>query len=118
MNSISLAQVSAFVVAVSMASFLVNADDAFMSSTEDNIAVPKDKSSVEDVVEVVEEPNDSFTFTSLDSDKNGKLSQEEVLNGKNDWLVQSFKEIDSNADESITEQELMSFVARAASTSQ
>jgi len=118
MNSISLMQVSAFVVAVSLVSFFVSADDAFIYSAEDNITAQTENSATEEVVEAVERSNDSFTFTSLDSDKNGKLSQKEVLNGKNDWLVKSFKEIDSNVDKSITEQELMSFVARTYSTSQ
>jgi len=116
MNSISLAQVSAFVVAVSLASFFVSADDAFIYSAEDSMVEQTENSAVEEVVEVVEESNDSFTFSSLDSDKNGKLNHKEVLASKNDWLVKSFKEIDSNVDESITEQELMNFVARTAST--
>jgi len=118
MNSINLTQISVFVVAVSLASFFVNANDAFIDSAEESAVLQTEKSTVEDVAEVIEESNDSFTFTSLDTDRNGKLSQKEVLAGKNAWLVKSFQEIDSNEDESITEQELVNFVARTASISQ
>jgi Ca2+-binding EF-hand superfamily protein len=123
MNSISLAQLSIFVIAVSMASFFVNADDSFVNSTEDNAIVAEstvvtESAVITETTEAVEEAKDNFTFTSLDSDKNGKLSQQEVLNGKNVWLVKSFKAIDSNKDESITEQELVNFVAKTKSVSQ
>ncbi|PKI12904.1 hypothetical protein [Colwellia sp. 12G3] len=114
MNSISLTQVTAFVVAVSMASFFVNADDALAHTTEDNTVVHAENSVSSAVVEAVEESNDKFTFTSLDTDKNGKLSQQEVVAGKNEWLVKSFTQIDSNADKSLTEQELIDFVATTA----
>ena len=112
MNSISLTQVTAFVVAVSMASFFVNADEALAHSTEDNTAAHAEMSVSSVVVEETKELTDKFTFTSLDTDKNGKLSQQEVVAGKNEWLVKSFKQIDSNADKSLTEQELVDFVAK------
>ena len=112
MNSISLTQVTAFVVAVSMASFLVSADDVHAHNAEDNKVEHVEHSASPAVAEEVKAVNDKFTFTSLDSDKDGKLSQQEVLAGKNDWLVKSFKQIDNNADELLTEQELVDFVAK------
>jgi Ca2+-binding EF-hand superfamily protein len=115
MNSISLTQVTVFVVAVCMASFFANADNALAHTTEDNAVVKAESSVSSAVVEEAAKLNDKFTFTSLDTDKNGKLSQQEVLIGKNEWLVESFKQIDSNADKSITEQELVDFVATATS---
>jgi Ca2+-binding EF-hand superfamily protein len=109
MNSISLTQVTLFVVAVSMASFFVNANEASGHSTKtahtEFLASPE-------AAEKTKELTDKFTFTSLDNDKNGKLSQQEVLSGKNEWLVRSFKKIDSNADKALTEQELVDFVAK------
>ena len=66
------------------------------------------------VFETIKESNDKFTFTSLDTDKDGKLSQQEVVTGKNAWLINSFKLIDNNADQQITEQELVGFVAKKA----
>lgn len=118
MDSISLTQVTAFVVAVSMASFLVNADDDVANSNEDNTVVNTENSAnaeaIQKAIEAVKEPNDKFTFTSLDTDKNGMLSRQEVVDGKNEWLVKSFTKIDSNADESLTEQELVDFVAKKA----
>ena len=118
MDSISLTQVTAFVVAVSMASFLVNADDDLAYTNEDNTVVNAENSAnaeaIKKAIEEVKEPNDKFTFTSLDMDKNGMLSRQEVVEGKNEWLVKSFTKIDSNADESLTEQELVDFVAKKA----
>lgn len=110
MNSISLTQVSAFVAAVCMASFFVNADDELFHNHERSTAAQIEQTLAEEPVEAIEESNDRFTFTSLDTDKNGKLSQKEVEAGKNEWLVKSFKQIDSNADKSITEQELVDYV--------
>jgi|TARA_R100001377_G_scaffold31072_1_gene16956 Ca2+-binding EF-hand superfamily protein len=120
MDSISLTQVTAFVVAVSMASFLVNADDDLAYTNEDNTVVNAENSAnadaIKKAIEEVKEPNDKFTFTSLDMDKNGMLSRQEVVDGKNEWLVESFTKIDSNTDESLTEQELVDFVAKKAAT--
>ncbi len=120
MDSISLTQVTAFVVAVSMASFLVNADDDLAYTNEDNTVVNAENSAnaeaIKKAIEEVKAPNDKFTFTSLDIDKNGMLSRQEVVDGKNEWLVKSFTKIDSNADESLTEQELVDFVAKKAAT--
>ncbi|ALO35830.1 hypothetical protein CMT41_14700 [Colwellia sp. MT41] len=112
MNSISLTHVTAFVVAVSMASFFVNADDALAHSTDDNSAVQAAPSAKALVIAEVKESANKFTFTSLDNDKDGKLSQQEVMAGNNAWLVKSFQQIDSNADKAITEQELVDFVAK------
>ena len=113
MNSISLSKVTAFVVAVSMASFLVNVDDAQAHNSEDSSVSHSESSvSLNAVAAVEEELNDKFTFTSLDTDQDGKLSHKEVLAGKNEWLVKSFKQIDSNTDDALTEQELVDFVAK------
>jgi hypothetical protein len=116
MNSISLTQVTVFVVAVSMASFFVSADDAQAHTGEDNTVVHSENSASSEIIEEVIVTNDKFTFTSLDTDKNGKLSQQEVVAGNNEWLVKSFTKIDSNADKSLTEQELVDFVAKTTAT--
>lgn len=116
MNSNSLMHISVFVVIVSMASFFVIADDALTNKSEQNTLVYAETSVKTVIVETpaATESSDKFTFTSLDTDKNGKLSQQEVHQGKNGWLKQSFNKIDSNADKAITEQELVDFVAKKA----
>ena len=116
MNSINLTQVTVFVVAVSMVSFFVTADNALAQPTQDNTVVHTGNSASAEVIEEAKESNDKFTFTSLDTDKNGELSQPEVVVGKNEWLVKSFTQMDSNADGSLTEQELVDFVAKKAAT--
>ncbi len=116
MDSISLTQVTAFVVTVSMASFFVNADDALAHPNENNPVVHAEKSASAEAIGEVKAPNDKFTFTSLDTDKNGMLSRQEVVAGKNEWLVKSFTQMDSNTDDSVTEQELVDFVAKKAAT--
>ena len=110
MSSISLTQFSAFIAAVCFASFFVNADDDL--AQERSAPAQVEKVLLEESVEAVEESNDKFTFTSIDIDKNGKLSKQEVVAGKNEWLVKSFKHIDSNADNAITEQELVDYVSQ------
>ena len=115
MKSISLTQVTAFVVVVSLAAFFVSAEDAFAHSIKDNSVAHSEHSISTEITDTVVETSERFTFTSLDTDKNGKLSQKEVNAGKNEWLVKSFKDIDSNADESLTEQELVDFVAKTTS---
>jgi Ca2+-binding EF-hand superfamily protein len=114
MKSINLAQVSAFVIVASMASFFVNADDELINNLE-GITVSQVESPITTTAEASEEmaeSQDKFTFTSLDSDKDGKLSQQEVLVGKNEWLIKYFKQIDSNTDKSISEEELVDFIAQ------
>jgi len=118
MNNISLMQVTVFITAVSMASFFVNADDALTHRLKADKTAQSESSVNSEATKLAEESNDKFTFSSLDTDKNGMLSQQEVLNGKNDWLVKSFKQIDSNSDESLTEQELIDFVAKTSAVSQ
>ena len=123
MNNISLMQISFFVAAVCLVSFFVNADDALTAynmeeTTEIYTEITNNPASVEVTQnsEDVEDTSDRFTFTSLDSDQNGKLSQQEVIAGKNDWLLRTFNEIDSNTDALITEQELVNFATFMAST--
>lgn len=122
MSSVSLTNVSIFVVAVSMASALVNAEDILSQSSSDSDEVATVITPIENVVAassaepeltaIEEETGDRFTFTSLDLDQNGKLSQQEVVAGKNEWLMHSFNKIDSNVDDSLTEQELVDFVTQ------
>ena len=118
MKSISLTQVTAFVVAVTMASFLVNAEKALAHNTEGNGANHREHATASPVSENEALSTEKFTFTSLDSNKDGKLSEDEVLAGKNEWLVKSFKQIDSNSDELLTEQELVDFVSKTAAAAQ
>ncbi len=117
MNNISLTQVTAFVAAICMASFLVNADDALNHNHEGDSIAQTESPKVAEVIEAADEPGERFTFTSLDTDKNGKLSHQEVIAGKNVWLVKSFKQIDANTDESLIEQELVDFVAKTTASS-
>ncbi|MBU2869775.1 hypothetical protein [Colwellia sp. E2M01] len=124
MNNISLTQISAFVAAVCLVSFFVNADEELVTyNTEEHTEIVTEvtDNSVEVDLELIDETNelentgDSFTFTSLDTDQNGKLSLEEVAAGKNNWLLRAFDEIDENTDASITEQELVNFATYMAS---
>ncbi len=116
MNSISLTQVTALVVVVCMVSFFVNADDELTHNHNDN-----QNASISSVatnlvsskrLDKTEASNNRFTFSSLDTDKNGKLSHHEVIVGKGAWLAKSFQKIDINTDQFITEQELIDFVSK------
>lgn len=129
MKNISLTQVTSFVAAVCLASSFVNADDALTQSAEENAMITSesyisDNNSVNaqplevnadiDEVQNEEASGDRFTFTSLDTDQNGKLNQQEVIAGKNQWLVKAFNDIDNNADDLLTEQELVDFAIQIA----
>ncbi|TYK67374.1 hypothetical protein [Colwellia echini] len=122
MNNISLTQISLFVAAVCLVSFFVNADEVLapynMEETTEvvtNITTNNTNVELTEEIQQVEETSDRFTFTSLDSDQNGKLSQQEVIAGKNNWLMKAFNEIDANTDAAITEQELVNFATYLAS---
>jgi len=119
MNKINLTQVTAFVVAVSTASFFANAELLSSNSIENSTVEQSDnltRLEVNEVIEHVDASTEKFTFTSLDSDHNGKLSQEEVAVGENEWLTKAFNQIDGNADEYLTEQELVDFTTGMATT--
>lgn len=107
MKSISLTQLTAFVVAVCLASFFVNADEPAAQSNEESTVLMTQSDDSAEVVE--EDSNDRFTFTSLDLDQNGKLSQKEAVAGNNQWLIKAFYQIDKNDDEALTEQELVDY---------
>lgn len=114
MKSISLTQVTVYVIAMAMGSFLINTEKAFAHNTDINSTNQAEILTANtDSAEVVLN-TEKFNFTSLDINKDGKLSEKEVLNGKNEWLVKSFKKIDINADALLTEQELVDFLSKAA----
>lgn len=114
MKNISLTQLSVFIVIVYLASFFVSAEQ---DSTKrlDYSEVAKIENSTPN--KASEESSGRFTFSSLDLDQNGKLSQKEVSNGRNNWLGKSFIDIDANADMSLTEQELVDYAAKVAASS-
>ncbi len=112
MNSISLTQVTALVAVVCMASFFVYADDELTHNLDGNSSSVVEKRTGSRVVAETIESTNRFTFSSLDTDKNGKLSHQEVIVGKGAWLAKSFKQIDANKDELLTEQELVDFVSK------
>lgn len=113
MKAISLTQVSVLVVLASMASFFSNANNVVSHEQSNNKLTDVATSIVDGINENSEQHGDRFTFTSLDTDKDGKLNQQEVIAGNNEWLMQSFKKIDINIDDSLTEQELVEFVTRS-----
>lgn len=112
MKSISLTKVSLLVVAASMASFFTKANETTAQLISQNMT-HVESSVVNNVEEPVTKRGDRFTFTSLDTDRNGRLNHQEVIAGNNEWLMQSFTKIDVNTDRSLTEQELVEFVTRS-----
>lgn len=114
MKSISLTQLSVCILVVYLASFIVSADQVSNKPVTDTQALNHDNA---EEISAVEPSNNRFTFSSLDLDKNGKLSQKEVSHGNNNWLVKAFVDIDANADQSLTEQELIDFAAKVATNS-
>ncbi len=112
MSNISLTQVTALVAIVCMASFFVNADDELTHNRDDSSSSVVENSLDDQVAKETKASSNRFTFSSLDTDKNGKLSHQEVIAGKSEWLANSFKQIDVNTDQLLTERELVDFVSK------
>ena len=102
MRNISLLKLSAVVVSASMASFFVSADEISITSADKEPAQVQEKSGVEKIA-----------FSALDTNKDGKLSKQEVGASKNQLLAQAFSKIDLNADDELTQDELDSFIVAA-----
>lgn len=51
----------------------------------------------------------SHLVNQFDTDKNGKLSKDEVTASKNSILIVNFSKIDANKDSSLSKEELKSF---------
>ncbi|NMP30203.1 hypothetical protein HII17_01400 [Thalassotalea sp. M1531] len=96
MKKVSLLELTAFVIVAAVASTTVNANDAALK---------------EKVVKADEVVETNVLFTPLDTDKNGLISQQE-LGVNNKLLKEQFKEIDVNADQGISEQELKNYLAK------
>lgn len=114
MININLTHLSVFIIAIWLSSFFVNADESTTYKKQDDSAPSSEKFTK---IKSESSSGNRFTFTSLDSDQNGKLSQKEVAQGKNNWLAKAFDQIDINADAALTEQELVDFAAKVASDS-
>ncbi len=106
MKNISLTKVSVMVFTAITASFIVNANDSAIANESfiEVAAIDQSKQKI-----------DKIAFNAIDTDKNGLLSLEEVMASNNQVLVTSFKKIDSNADSSVSQQELTSFLATSKS---
>jgi len=91
MKNISLINVSILVVTAAFVSNFVNAEDKLTKSKNEQVKY-------------------SDLIANLDTDKNGLLSQTETLASKNKVLQGTFKKIDLNGDEQISEQEFNHFV--------
>ena len=97
MKTISLTQVTTLVWVAFTASFFVNADDSNPALNQSSAALVQDQ----------------FIFSSLDTDKDGALSKDEVKVSKNKLLAESFAEIDANSDGVLSKEELVIFVETA-----
>ena len=115
MVNINLTHLSFFIMIIWLSSFFVNADQSSTHNVAETTVL--NATNLQEVEEVKGSSN-RFTFSSLDSDKNGKLSKKEVAQGRNNWLVQAFNQIDINEDSALTEQELVDFAAKVASNSE
>lgn len=101
MKKVSLLELSAFVIVAAVASSAVTAGDKVA-------ALEKSAKSVKasDVVE------HKTLFAPLDADNNGLLTESELGTDKNALLKKQFKNIDVNADNAISEEELKAYLAK------
>ena len=105
MKNISLFNVTAIVIIIAFASSFVSAEDKV------NKGIEKTQSDVAEVVEVAKQLNFPALIETLDTDKNGILSQAEVSADQNQLLQEEFTKIDVNQDKQIDEAEFNNYVA-------
>jgi Ca2+-binding EF-hand superfamily protein len=99
MKNASLLNTSIMVVIVALASNFVNAEDKIKKTTQ---LSQKD---------TIEQAEFSALINMLDTDKDGVLSEAEVLENTNENLGIVFTEVDSNQDKKINEAEYNSYLA-------
>jgi hypothetical protein len=99
-NTISLTKVSFLVATCLFASYFVNANDV-SELTKVNAKVVADNTT-----------EFSPLVLQFDADKNGQLSEAEVLASKNTLLAKEFKNIDTNTDASISAEEFKAYISQ------
>jgi hypothetical protein len=119
MQNITLTQFSVMTAAICMVSFLVNANDFHVNEEHSKIMLTANSGRInnnnvtrfhfDDAKSV---PN-KFIFSVVDKNNNGELSYQEVLLTNSQWLLSSFKAIDSNTNDSITEKEIVDFAYKS-----
>ena len=122
MKNITLTQLTLIIVAIGMVSFFVDADDIQVNKIQDYGVLIAKTSNIGNSDEakskfkqVTLSPN-KFIFAKVDENNNGKLSYQEVLSTKSQWLLSSFKAIDSDTNDSITEKEIIDFSYKSMKT--
>ena len=96
MNNVSLMKVTGLVVVAAFASAMVNANE-------------EPKTAVSTVSQLVDEKE---LFIPLDTDKNGLLSKQEVLESSNTLLQKEFAKIDVNSDSDISQEEFKVYLSK------
>jgi hypothetical protein len=97
MKSIDLTQVTTLVLMAFTVSFFVNANDSEIELNQQPSALVQDQ----------------FVVSSLETDKDGSLSEEEVKASDNKLLAKSFAEIDGDGNGLLSKEELVAFVETA-----
>ncbi|WP_286265944.1 hypothetical protein [Thalassotalea atypica] len=100
MNKTRLIEISAIVMAATLATFVVNADQEVRLS---NVSIKTPAHATNNLTAL---------FSTIDTDKDGLLSKSEISASKNDLLMRNFKAIDKNTDNSISNEELSAFSAK------
>jgi Ca2+-binding EF-hand superfamily protein len=110
MKNVSLTKVTAVVVFAAFASNFVmaNGDVKTLSAK----AVPVKAASAKVVSIKTEQISFSQLINELDSDKNGLLSQAEVLASESKLLLTEFTKMDTDGDSQISEEEFNQYIAQ------
>lgn len=113
MNPISLKKLTLIVSTCALASYFVSAKEG-----ELNLDLPVTEVSAVKVIATKSAPLDNLKnsagdilefLAKFDLDKNSLLNKAEMLASKNDLLSEHFEDIDQNADEEISKEELESY---------
>ncbi len=104
MNNMSLVKVSVGIVVAAAATFIVNANEVLPKLGEV-------KNEVQEALPADDMPVKTFAqlLSQYDADKDGALSETELLSSDNEALKIAFKKLDANKDSSISKYEFTAF---------
>jgi len=107
MSNLSLVRVSIGIVVVAAATFLVNANEVMPKASEL-------KSEVKEALPTKSMPVKTYEqlLSQYDADKDGALSESELISSDNDALKIAFKKLDANNDSSISSYEFTAFTGK------
>jgi Ca2+-binding EF-hand superfamily protein len=110
MNNMSLVKVTVGIVVAAAATFIVNANEVLPALGEIKNEVKKELPTGK--VSAIEDKTFTQLLSQYDADKDGSLSETELLSSDNEALKIAFKKLDANNDLAISKYEFTAFTGK------